>query len=51
MKIFISPAKSLDLESDLPNVKSTQPIFIKEASKINNVLKDKSKIILNTSSF
>ena len=44
MKIFISPAKSLDLESDLPNVKSTQPEFIREASRINKVLKEKSKL-------
>lgn len=43
MKILISPAKSLNLESDLPNVKSTQPLFIKEALKINKVLKEKSK--------
>ena len=40
---MISPAKSLNLESDLPNVKSTQPLFIKEALKINKVLKEKSK--------
>ena len=43
MKIFISPAKSLDLKSDVPNISHTQPIFTKEASKINGVLKEKSE--------
>jgi cytoplasmic iron level regulating protein YaaA (DUF328/UPF0246 family) len=43
MKIFISPAKSLDLKSDMPNIKHSLPIFTKEASKINSVLKQKSE--------
>ncbi len=43
MKIFISPAKSLDLKSDMPNIKYSIPIFTKEASKINSVLKQKSE--------
>ena len=43
MKIFISPAKSLDLKSDIPNIKYSIPIFTKEASKINSVLKQKSE--------
>ena len=42
MKILVSPAKSLDFETKLNNLKFTQPIFLKKTSQINSVLKDKS---------
>ena len=42
MKILVSPAKSLDFETKLNNLKLTQPIFLKKTSQINSVLKDKS---------
>ena len=42
MKIFISPAKSLDLTSDMPSIKESQPYFFKEAISLNNVLKGKT---------
>ena len=41
MKIVISPAKSLNYESELPTAKFTSPEFIKDAEKLN-------KILLNT---
>jgi len=43
MKILLSPAKSLDFESKLPTDKSSQPIFLTEAEKLNAVLEKKSK--------
>jgi cytoplasmic iron level regulating protein YaaA (DUF328/UPF0246 family) len=43
MKILLSPAKSLDFESKLPTDKSSQPIFLGEAEKLNSVLEKKSK--------
>lgn len=43
MKILLSPAKSLDFESNLPTEKYTEPIFLSEAEKLNGVLKKKSK--------
>ncbi|MBI9042151.1 peroxide stress protein YaaA [Lutibacter sp.] len=42
MKIVISPAKSLDFETQLPINKYTQGLFLEEAAKINSVLKSKS---------
>ena len=42
MKIVISPAKSLDFETQLPTNKHTQGVFLEEAAKINTVLKKKS---------
>lgn len=42
MKIVISPAKSLDFESELPTEKYTQPEFLNQAKKLNEVLKKKS---------
>ena len=42
MKIIISPAKSLDFETNLPINKYTQGVFLDEASKINSILKKKS---------
>ncbi len=43
MKIVVSPAKSLNLESAIPNITTTQPLFIEQASKLNNALSRKSK--------
>jgi len=42
MKIVISPAKSLDFETKLPTQEYTNAQFLKQASIINTVLKDKS---------
>ncbi|MCY4216965.1 MAG: peroxide stress protein YaaA [Flavobacteriaceae bacterium] len=42
MKIFISPAKSLDFESKSPIEDSTQPHFEDEVIRISSVLKKKS---------
>lgn len=41
MKIVVSPAKSLDFESELPTDKFTQPAFLKEAETLNAVLAKK----------
>ena len=38
MKIVISPAKSLNFESELPTTKFTQPSFLAESEKLNKVL-------------
>lgn len=43
MKIVISPAKSLDFESDLPTRRATQPHFLETTEKINRKLARKSK--------
>lgn len=42
MKIVLSPAKSLDFESQLPTEKHTQGSFLKEARQVHKVLKQKS---------
>ncbi|MDC7998517.1 peroxide stress protein YaaA [Gilvibacter sediminis] len=42
MKIVISPAKSLDLETALPTSNHTQPEFQAEAQRLNKLLKKKS---------
>jgi cytoplasmic iron level regulating protein YaaA (DUF328/UPF0246 family) len=42
MKIVISPAKTLDFESDVPVSEYTAPAFLKEAKIIHNVLKQQS---------
>jgi len=42
MKIVISPAKSLDFESKLPVKKYSEASFLKEAKKINELLKNES---------
>lgn len=42
MKLVISPAKSLDLESKLPTSKTTEAQFLKEAERLNKLLKKKS---------
>jgi len=41
MKIVISPAKSLDYESEYPKFKQTQPQFLDEAVKLNKLLSKK----------
>ena len=43
MKIIISPAKSLDFESNAKTNVFTQPSFLKESSLLNKKLKDLSK--------
>lgn len=42
MKIVISPAKSLDLETKIPTGRISQPIFLKESERLNAVLKKNS---------
>ena len=42
MKIVISPAKSLDFETPLPNEQFTESLFSKESKIINKVIKLKS---------
>lgn len=42
MKIVISPAKSLDFETKVPSSQFTEGIFLKEAEKLNSILKKKS---------
>jgi cytoplasmic iron level regulating protein YaaA (DUF328/UPF0246 family) len=42
MKMVISPAKSLNFESKLPTDENTNPCFLAEASRINELLKEKS---------
>ena len=42
MKIVISPAKSLDFDTKLPTTKFTEPLFLTEAKKLNEVLKKKT---------
>ncbi len=42
MKMIVSPAKSLDFETTLPTDQHTLPTFLKEAEKINGLLKKKS---------
>jgi len=42
MKMVISPAKSLNYDTDLPIEKNSQPCFIAEANRINELLKEKS---------
>ncbi len=42
MKIIISPAKSLDFETEVPTTQFTQGIFYTEAEKLNGALKKKT---------
>src|SRR5690606_22003142 len=42
MKLVLSPAKSLDFETELPTDKATQPEFLKQSERLNKVLKKKS---------
>lgn len=43
MKIVISPAKSLNFNSNLPTKRNTQPVFLNEAVQINRKLEQKTK--------
>ena len=43
MKIVVSPAKTLDYESNLPTTRGTQPEFLETASKLNRKLSRQSK--------
>ena len=42
MKIVISPAKSLDFESEMPTVNYTQAAFLEQSEKLAGILKKKS---------
>src|SRR6056300_187966 len=42
MKIIISPAKSLDFETEAPVREATQPQFLPQAERLNKVLRKKS---------
>jgi cytoplasmic iron level regulating protein YaaA (DUF328/UPF0246 family) len=42
MKLVISPAKSLDFESELPTDKHSEAIFLEQSERINKLLKKKS---------
>lgn len=42
MKIVVSPAKSLDFETQLPIDTYTQGVFLKQAQELSTVLKEKS---------
>ncbi|MFL9831523.1 peroxide stress protein YaaA [Flavobacterium sp. ST-87] len=42
MKIVLSPAKSLNFETELPTAEFTQPAFLKESRQIHKVLKQQS---------
>jgi hypothetical protein len=47
MKIVISPAKSLDFETEIPTTKHSIPVFLEESEKINKVLaKKKPKALM-----
>ena len=42
MKLVLSPAKSLDFESQLPNKSFSEPQFLKDSERIQKLLKKKS---------
>ena len=42
MKLVLSPAKSLNFESQLPTTKTTESCFLAEAQRLNKLLKKKS---------
>jgi len=42
MKLVLSPAKSLDYDSKLPTARTTEACFLKEAERLNKLLKKKS---------
>ena len=47
MKIIISPAKSLNFESNSPITEYTQPILLQYAEQLNKILKKKSARVLS----
>lgn len=42
MKLVLSPAKSLDFETELPIIKNTEPQFLKQSERLNKILRKKS---------
>jgi uncharacterized protein len=42
MKLVLSPAKSLNFDTELPLIESTKPVFLDESQKIQSVLKQKT---------
>lgn len=42
MKILLSPAKTLDYDTELAIDRTTMPLFVSEADRLNNVLRTKS---------
>ena len=42
MKLVLSPAKSLDFETELPINKNSEPLFLKQSERLNTILKKKS---------
>lgn len=42
MKLVLSPAKSLNFESNIPTSKKTESCFLKESERLNRLLKKKS---------
>lgn len=42
MKLVLSPAKSLDFETSLPNQHKSEALFLKESERINKLLKKQS---------
>ncbi len=42
MKLVLSPAKSLNFESELPNDMQTEALFLKQSERLNKLLKKKS---------
>lgn len=48
MKIVISPAKSLDFDSQLPTQKFTQGVFLAQAEELSGVLKQKTPTDLSS---
>jgi cytoplasmic iron level regulating protein YaaA (DUF328/UPF0246 family) len=42
MKLVLSPAKSLNFESNLPTARTTESCFLKESERLNKLLKKKS---------
>ena len=47
MKIVISPAKSLDFETQAPSNEFTECVFLKESERLNKVLRKKSPKVLS----
>ena len=47
MKILLSPAKSLDYNSELPTLKISEACFLNEAQHLNSLLKKKSPLELS----
>ena len=42
MKLVLSPAKSLNFESDIPTDRTTEACFLKQSERLNRLLKKKS---------